>query len=70
MLIKSYITSQLNYCSSIWVRHNKSLSNKINKAHKGALRTAYGNYKSSFQKLRQRDNYVAINQINLQYFAI
>ena len=70
MLIKSYITSQLNYCLSIWVRHNKSLSKMINKVHKGALRTGYGNYKSSFQKLRQRDNSVANNQINLQYFAI
>lgn len=52
------------------MRHKKGLINKINKAHEGALRTAYGDYKSSFQKLGQRDNSVATHQINLQYFAI
>ena len=35
LLMKSFITSQFNYCPLIWMFHNRTLNNKINKLHEG-----------------------------------
>ena len=32
ILMRAFITSQLNYCPLIWMFHNRTLNNKINKS--------------------------------------
>ena len=33
ILMKSFVTSQFNYCPLTWMFHNRTLNNKINKLH-------------------------------------
>ena len=40
-LMKTFITSQFNYCPLTWMFHNRTLNNKINKLHERALRLVY-----------------------------
>ena len=42
--------------------HSRKLNNKINKVHKRALKIAYGDYKTNFQELLQKDNSVTVYQ--------
>ena len=37
MLMKSYISSQFNYCLLVWMWHSRSLNNKINQIQEIAL---------------------------------
>ena len=54
ILFKSYFLSQFNYCSLIWMNHNKSMSKKINNLHE---RLIYCDHSSNnFQELLQKDN--------------
>ena len=41
ILFKSFIISQFNYCSIVWICHGRGLNNKINNIHKRALRIVY-----------------------------
>ena len=69
ILMKSYISSQFNFCPLTWMCHSRKLNMEINKVHKQALRIVYCDYKSSFQEFPQKDNSVTI-QKNLQYLEI
>ena len=53
--MKSFITSQFNYCPLSWMLHNQTLTNKINKQHDDEF---------TFQ-----DNSVIIHERNLQRLA-
>ena len=66
ILMKSFLVSQFNYCSLIWLIHNRGLNNKINHIHERALRLASDDYSSSFQNLLNKDKSVTIHQCNLQ----
>ena len=39
--MKSFVTSQFNYCSLIWVFHSRRLNKKINAIHERAVRIIY-----------------------------
>ena len=41
ILMRAFITSQFNYCPLIWMFHNRTLNNKINKLHERELRLVY-----------------------------
>ena len=41
ILTKSFVESQFGYCPLIWMFHNRTLNNKINKLHERALRLVY-----------------------------
>ena len=69
LLMKSFITSQFNYCPLTWMFHNRTLNNKINKLHERALRLVYKNDDSTFQELLAMDNSVTIHERNLQRLA-
>ena len=43
ILMKTFIKSQFNYCPLVWMFHNRTLNNKINKLHERALRIVYKN---------------------------
>ena len=69
LLMKSFITSQFNYCPLAWMFHNRTLNNKINKLHERALRLVYKNDNCTFQELLEMDNAVTIHDRNLQRLA-
>ena len=70
LIMKTFIRSQFNYCPLVWMFHNRTLNNKINKLHERALRIAYKDDNSSFQELLDKDNSVTIHHKNLQRLAV
>ena len=67
--MKSFITSQFNYCPLIWTFHSRALNNRINKIHERALRLVYKDNNLSFAELLHLDNSVTIHQRNIQVLA-
>ena len=47
VIMKSFITSQYEYCPLIWMFHSRALNNKINSIHQRALRITYNDIKST-----------------------
>ena len=68
--MKTFITSQFNYCPLVWMCHNRTINNKINRLHERALRLVYKNKNLTFQELLDKDNTVTIHHKNLQKLAI
>ena len=69
-IMRTFIESQFNYCPLVWMFHNRTLNNKINKLHERALRIVYRNNDMSFQELLDKDNTVTVHQRNLRKLAI
>ena len=70
IIMKTFITSQFNYCPLIWMFHNRTLNNKINRLHERALRLVYKDENLSFEELLDLDKSVTIHHRNLQRLAI
>ena len=73
ILMKSFIESQFNYCPLVWMFHNRTLNNKINRLHERALRIVYKDVMGdnvSFQDLLDKDGTVKIHDRNLQRLAV
>ena len=70
LILKAFIESQFSYCSLIWMFHNRTLNNKINKLHERALRLVYKDDASTFRELLDKDNSFTIHERNLQKLAI
>ena len=68
--MKSFVTSQFNYCPIVWMCQNRSLNNKVNHIHERALRVVYQDFQSSFSTLLVKGNLLTIRQENLQLLAI
>ena len=49
--MKTFIQSQFNYCSLVWMFCSRTLNNKINKLHERALRLVYKNENLTFDEL-------------------
>ena len=69
-LIKSFITSQFNYCPIIWMYCQRKCNNSINRIHERALRIAYNDYISDFESLLEKDTSVTIHQRNIQALTL
>ena len=69
IIMKTFIESQFNYCPLIWMFHNRTLHNKINRLHERALRIVYRNDELTFNELLDLDNTVTIHHRNLQRLA-
>ena len=69
IIMKTFIQSQFNYCPLVWMFHNRTLNNKINRLHERALRTVYKNENLTFQELLDKDDSVTIHHRNLQRLA-
>ena len=65
LIMKSFIMSHFNYCSSIWMFHDRAINSRINKIHERALRIVYRDTESSFDELLAKDNSVSAHQRNL-----
>ena len=50
--------------------HSRTLNNKINRLHEKALRIVYGDYRSKFDELLEKDSYFSIHRRNIQALAI
>ena len=46
LLINSFFISQFNYCQLIWICHNRTKNNKINRFHERCLRLLYNDMKT------------------------
>ena len=69
LLMKAFIESQFSYCPLVWMFHNRTLNNRINRLHERSLRLVYKDYKLSFDELLSKDNSVSIHHRNLQKLA-
>lgn len=70
IIMTTFITSQFNYAPLVWMFHNRTLNNKINKLHERALRIVYKSKELTFQEMLEKDNSVTIHHKNLQRLAI
>ena len=65
-MINSFFMSQFNYCQVIWMCHNRTKNNKINRLHEGCLRLLKNDKKSSFHDLLEKDSFVSIHHRNVK----
>ena len=70
LLMKAFIESQFSYCPLVWMFHNRTLNNRINRLHERSLRLVYKDHKLSFDELLRKDGSVRIHHRNLQKLAI
>ena len=69
ILMNAFIESQFRNCSLIWMFHNRTLNNKINRLHERALRIVHKSHNSTFQDLLNMENGYTIHERNLQKLA-
>ena len=69
IIMKGFVHLQFGYCLLIWIFHNRTLDNKINRTHERALRIVYRDKTSNFTELLQKDNAVTVHQRNLKVLA-
>ena len=69
-LMKTFLKSQFNYFPSFWMFHSRRLNNKIGTVHEKALRIVYSDYKSTFQKLLDKDASFSVHHRNIQTLAM
>ena len=69
VMMNAFIVSQFGYCPLVWMFHDRSVNKKINKIHERALRIAYEDSCSNFEKLLTKANSVTIHHKNLQLLA-
>ena len=67
--MKEFVNSQFGYCYLIWMFHNRTLNNRINRIHEGALRIVYRDKTANFTEFLLKDNAVTVHQRNLQVLA-
>ena len=70
ILLNSYVMSQFNYCSNVWMFHGKVVNERINRIHKRALRAVYNDFTSNYQQLLLKGNHVTVHQKNLKTLAV
>ena len=70
MLLGAFIESQFSYCPLNWMFHSRILNNIKNRLHEKALRIVYGDYKSKFDELLEKDCSFSIRHRNIQTLAI
>jgi hypothetical protein len=68
-LYNAYVASAFNYCNIIWMFSTKQSNDRINRAHKRALRIVYNEYDSSLEELLQIDGSTSIHKRNLRVLA-
>ena len=70
ILMNAFCKSQFSYCPAVWIFHNRSLNNKINRLHERCLRIIYNDKHSNFEELLVKDNSVFMHHNNIHTLAI
>ena len=70
LLVDAFFYSQFNYCQRVWMHHNRTNNNNINRLHVRCLRLIYNDKKTSFEDLLEKDRSVSIYHRNLRTFAV
>ena len=70
LLVNAFFYSQFNHCQLVWMCHNRTINNKINRLHERCLRLIYNYKKSSFEDLLEKDGSVSIHHRNLRTVAV
>ena len=70
LLLNVFFYSQFNYCQLVWMCHNRTNNNKLNRLHERCLRLIYNDKKSSFKDLLEKDGSVSIHHRNLRTLAV
>ena len=70
LIIKAFFYSQFNYSQLVWMCHNRTNNNKINRLQERCLRLIYNDKKPSFEDLLQKDGSVSIHHRNLRTLAV
>ena len=70
LLMNSFFTSQFNYCPLVWMCHNRTINNKINRLHERCRRIVYNDNKSSFHELKDKDKGVTIHVKNVRALTV
>ena len=70
LAVNAFFMAHVNYWPLIWMCHNRTYNNKINRLHERYLRLIYNDKRSSFEDLLEKDNSVSIYHKNLQSLAI
>ena len=70
LIVNAFFYSQFNYCQLVWMCHNRTNNNKVNRLHERCLRLIYNDKKSSFEDLLQKDGSVSIRHRNLRTLAL
>ena len=70
LLVNAFFYSQFNYCQLVWMCHNRTNNNKINRLHERCLRLIYNDKKSYFKDLLEKDGSVSIHHRNLRTLAV
>ena len=69
LLLNAFFMSQFSYCQLVWMCHNRTKNNKINRLHERCLRLIYNDKKSSFEQLLEIDSSVSVHDRNLRALA-
>ena len=70
IIMNTFFSSQFACCPLIWMFHNRTLNNKINKLQERALPLFHNDNTSSFYELLQKDNSFTIHHRNIQKLAL
>ena len=70
LLENAFFYSQFNNCQLVWMCHNRTNNNKINRLHERCLRLIYNDKKSSFKDLLEKGGSVFIHHRNLRTLAV
>ena len=70
ILMNAFFKVQFNYCPVVWMFHNRSLNNKINRLHERCLRIIYNDKHSNFEELLVKDNFVSTHHNNIPTLAM
>ena len=66
LLVNVFFYLQFNYCQLVWMCHNRTNNNKINRLHERYLCLIYNDKKSYFKDLLKKDGSVSIHHRNLR----
>ena len=70
LAVNAFFMAQFNYCPLIWMCHNITYNNKINRLHERCLRLIYNDKHSFFEDQLKKDNSVSIHHKNLHALVI
>ena len=58
LTVNAFFMAQSNYCSLMWMCHNRTYKNKINRLHERSIRLIYNDKRSSFEDLLEKNDSV------------